>query len=156
MTNAILDLAKQRRSESDLPYAGSVTPREAFELLQNDANVHLIDVRTDAERDWVGGVQINAAQCHPIEWNRYPTQRNPNFLNDLNAIASNTAQNKDTVFLFLCRSGARSHAGAQLATENGYTQCYNILEGFEGDKDQQGHRKTVNGWCAANLPWVGA
>jgi rhodanese-related sulfurtransferase len=55
--------------------------------------------------------------------------------------------------LFLCRSGARSHHAAQLATENGYTAAYNILEGFEGDKNAQGQRRSVNGWVAAGLPW---
>ncbi|MBS0308622.1 MAG: rhodanese-like domain-containing protein, partial [Proteobacteria bacterium] len=53
-------------------------------------------------------------------------------------------------------SGVRSRHAAKLATENGYTHCFDVLEGFEGDKDAEGHRKTVNGWCKAGLPWVGA
>ena len=64
--------------------------------------------------------------------------------------------NKDDVLLFLCRSGVRSRHAAKLATENGYTNCFDILEGFEGDKDAHGHRKTVGGWCRAGLPWAGA
>ena len=75
----------------------------------------------------------------------------PNFLTELSNLVS-----KETVLLFLCRSGARSKAAAQLATANGFTQCYDILEGFEGDKDALGHRKNVNGWCFAGLPWRGA
>ena len=47
----------------------------------------------------------------------------------------------------------RSHAAAKAAAESGYTQCYNVLEGFQGDKDGQAHRDTVGGWRAAGLPW---
>jgi rhodanese-related sulfurtransferase len=149
MTQPIFDLAHQRGAS--LPYAGAVTPDEAFQLLQGDAKVLLIDVRTNAERDWVGQVKINPGQLHAIQWNLYPTLKNPDFLSELATIAT-----KETNLLFLCRTGGRSASAAQLATEQGYKHCYNILEGFEGDKDQQGHRKTVNGWCYAGLPWIGA
>jgi rhodanese-related sulfurtransferase len=56
--------------------------------------------------------------------------------------------------MFLCRSGVRSHGAAQLATQAGYTRAMNILEGFEGDLDANGHRGTVGGWRKASLPWV--
>ena len=39
-------------------------------------------------------------------------------------------------------------------TALGYARCYNIAEGFEGDKDGAGHRGTVNGWKVRGLPWV--
>jgi rhodanese-related sulfurtransferase len=61
---------------------------------------------------------------------------------------------KESMVMFLCRSGGRSHQAAATATESGYTNCYNILEGFEGDKDASGHRGTKGGWKAAGLPWV--
>ncbi|MDA0191310.1 MAG: rhodanese-like domain-containing protein, partial [Proteobacteria bacterium] len=53
----------------------------------------------------------------------------------------------------LCRSGVRSHRAAALAMEAGYTECYNVLEGFEGDKDAHGQRGKVGGWRLAGLPW---
>ncbi len=149
MTSSIFDLAAQRGAT--LPYAGAVTPQEAFQLLQANTNVKLIDVRTNAERDWVGQVLINPAQLFAVQWNLYPTKSNPDFLSELAQVA-----NKDTALLFLCRSGARSKAAAQLATEHGYQHCYDILEGFEGDKGVDGHRKSINGWCHAGLPWRGA
>jgi rhodanese-related sulfurtransferase len=149
MTQTILELAQQRGAA--LPYAGAVTPHEAYQLLLNDATVHLIDVRTNAERDWVGQVQIKPEQLHAVQWNLYPSKSNPDFLTELAQSVS-----KETVLLFLCRSGVRSKAAAQLATEQGYLHCYDILEGFEGDKDGQGHRKSINGWCYAGLPWRGA
>ena len=151
MTTTILDGVKQRAKSLSLPYAGAVTPQEAYQLLQEEKSIKLIDVRTNAERDWVGQAQIDPEQLHAVQWNLYPAQANPNFLKELEQVAG-----KNTVMLFLCRSGVRSKAAAQLATEQGYTNCYDILGGFEGDKDQHGHRKTTDGWCFAGLPWRGA
>ena len=148
----ILSTARQRGTEKQLPYAGAVTPSEAYALLRGNANVLLVDVRTNAERDWVGRVAIPEAQHAAIEWNTYPgSTPNPVFLEELSRAAS-----KDKVLLFLCRSGVRSRHAAKLATENGYANSFDVLEGFEGDKDAEGHRKTVGGWCKAGLPWIGA
>lgn len=148
----ILSTARQRGREKQMPYAGAVTPAEAYVLLQQDENVKLVDVRTNAERDWVGRVAIPDAQHAAVQWNVYPGGTpNPDFLEQLVQAAA-----KDDVLLFLCRSGVRSRHAAKLATEHGYANCFDILEGFEGDKDAQGHRKTVGGWCKAELPWIGA
>ncbi|MGH8808542.1 MAG: rhodanese-like domain-containing protein, partial [Noviherbaspirillum sp.] len=107
---------------------------------------------TNAERDWVGRVAIPETQHVAVQWNVYPGGTpNPDFLGQLGQVAS-----KDNVLLFLCRSGVRSRHAAKLATEHGYANSFDILEGFEGDKDAQGHRKTVGGWCKAGLPWAGA
>ncbi|MEO8170426.1 MAG: rhodanese-like domain-containing protein [Oxalobacteraceae bacterium] len=148
----ILATARQHGSEQALPYAGAVTPEEAFALLQANVNVKLIDVRTNAERDWVGRVNINDIQHAAVQWNTYPgSNPNPDFLTQLRQVAG-----KDNILLFLCRSGVRSRHAAKLATENGYPHCFDILEGFEGNKYADGHRKTVGGWCHAELPWTGA
>lgn len=152
MSIAILNAARGRGQASQLPYAGAVTPQEAYALLQADPHIKLVDVRTNAERDWVGRVVIGEQQHAAVQWNTYPGgSPNPDFLAQLAQSAA-----KDTPLLFLCRSGVRSRHAATLATQNGYQHCFDILEGFEGDKDQAGHRKTVNGWCAAGLPWIGA
>ena len=60
---------------------------------------------------------------------------------------------KESLLMFICRSGARSHNAAVAATQAGYPDCYNVLEGFEGDKDEDKHRNTTSGWRAAGLPW---
>jgi rhodanese-related sulfurtransferase len=152
MTNEILSTARQRGQEGGFPYAGAVTPQEAYALLQGNPCVKLVDVRTNAERDWVGRVAIPEAQHAAIQWNLYPGGTpNPEFLQQLKHVAD-----KQDVLLFLCRSGVRSRHAAKLASENGYQHCFDILEGFEGNKDAQGHRKTVSGWCKAGLPWLGA
>ena len=148
----ILQTARERGEASSLPYAGAVTPEEAYTLLQADPTAKLIDVRTSAERDWVGKVALPETRQGAVQWTLYPGGApNPDFLSQLEKQAG-----KDDVLLFLCRSGVRSRHAAKLATESGYRNAYDVLEGFEGDKDTEGHRKTVSGWCKAGLPWTGA
>jgi rhodanese-related sulfurtransferase len=152
MTAEILSTARRRGQDNKLPYAGAVTPQEAYALLQEHPNAKLVDVRTNAERDWVGRVAISEPRHAAVQWSVYPGGTpNPDFVAQLSEVAD-----KDTVLLFLCRSGVRSRHAAKLATENGYAHSFDILEGFEGDKDAEGHRKTVSGWCKAGLPWLGA
>ncbi|MBI3529565.1 MAG: rhodanese-like domain-containing protein [Betaproteobacteria bacterium] len=142
----ILNKARQRAQEMKLPYAGALLPLEAYELIQNVPDAKLVDVRTRAEWDFVGRVPGSV----PIEWQSYPSsQPNPDFLRELEARTE-----KDALVMFLCRSGARSHAAASAASQIGYANSYNILQGFEGDKDAHGHRATVGGWQVAGLPWV--
>ena len=145
-------LAAARTRAAGQPYAGAVTPQEAFALVQADPKVRIVDVRTDAERDWVGRIAVPPAQHVAVQWATYPGgQPNPRFGEELAQLAS-----ADDILLFLCRSGVRSRHSARVATELGYLNCFDILEGFEGDKDAEGHRKTLGGWCKAGLPWVGA
>jgi rhodanese-related sulfurtransferase len=144
--SAILDAAQARASDRKLPYVGALLPTEAYALLQNAPGAKLVDVRTRAEWDYVGRVP-GAVQ---IEWQRYPNgQPNPDFLVELQAQVD-----PEALVMFLCRSGARSHAAASAAMAAGYTQAFNVLEGFEGDKDQHGHRNSVGGWRVAGLPWI--
>lgn len=151
-SNDILAAARARAAERGLPYAGAVTPREAYALLQSLPAAKLVDVRTNAERDWVGTTDIPPERHLAVQWSLYPGGvPNAEFIDQLQSGAS-----KDDVLLFLCRSGVRSRHAATLATEKGFAHCFDILEGFEGDKDAQGHRKTVSGWCQAGLPWKGA
>ena len=127
-----------------LAYAGAVLPAEAHALTQK--GVKLIDVRTVAERHFVGSVPGSAA----IEWNSFPDgKRNPEFLEQLADVVS-----KDEPVMFLCRSGVRSHHAAIAATEAGWKEAYNVLEGFEGDKNAEGQRNATGGWKFARLPWT--
>ena len=136
--------ARERGRKLKLPYAGALLPAEAHDLMQQGGK--LVDVRTDAELHYVGSVP----GAETIEWNTYPEgQRNPAFLEQLAE-----AVRKDEPVMFLCRSGVRSHHAATAATEAGWTEAYNVLEGFEGDKDAAGHRNSTGGWKFARLPWV--
>lgn len=144
--------AGQRAADSKLTYAGAFSPAEAFELLQLDPRARLVDVRTRAELDWVGRPAVDGAQYAHIEWIRYPgSVPNAEFIEQLRQVAT-----PDTPVVFLCRSAARSKLAAVAAQKEGYAQAFDLLEGFEGDKDGQGHRKTVSGWCFRGLPWIGA
>lgn len=143
----ILARARARGKSSGLSYSGAILPREAYEYLKQNPGARLVDVRTDAEWTWVG--QVPDAVL--IAWNTWPSgQQNEKFLEQLKAAVPAT----DTPILFLCRSGARSHRAALAATEAGYTSCFNVLEGFEGDRDDKDHRNNVGGWRHAGLPWV--
>jgi rhodanese-related sulfurtransferase len=136
--------ARERGQQMKLPYAGAVTPAEAHALMQKGAR--LVDVRTDAEYHYVGSVPGG----DHIEWNTFPEgQRNPDFLKQL----ADTVE-KEVPVMFLCRSGVRSHHAATAATQAGWQEAYNILEGFEGDKDAEGHRGVLGGWRKAGLPWI--
>jgi rhodanese-related sulfurtransferase len=124
-------------------YAGDVTPELAWQWVRSGEAV-LVDVRTDAEREWVGFVEgaVN------IAWKQWPGMAvNPSFDD---AIREATPPGKKAVLL--CRSGVRSIAAAKRATELG-VEAYNILEGFEGDRDEGGHRGGKGGWKFRGLPW---
>lgn len=115
-------------------------------MLQALPNAKLIDVRTRPEWDYVGRVPGSIL----IEWNTYPDgARNPGFLDELRRVVSDPK----TPVLFFCRSGQRSDGAARAAKAAGYTTAFNVLEGFEGDKDAAGHRSTLGGWRKAGLPW---
>lgn len=143
--NEILNRARERAEQQGFNFSGEVTPTEAFELLQQAPGVVIVDVRTRAEWDWVGRVP----GAIEIEWVEYPEMtRNNQFVAELRAQVK-----PDATILFLCRSGVRSRGAASAAIEAGYTAAYNILEGFEGDKDAQNHRGHLGGWRFHGLPW---
>ncbi len=141
----LLNLAQMRARELGLSYSGALTPREASEVWQLAPGARLVDVRTRAEWDWVGRIP-GAVE---IEWNSYPgSQPNTDFLAQLKRQVDG-----ESLVMFLCRSGVRSHNAASLASEAGYSECYNVLEGFEGDIDANGQRGKLGGWRHAGLPW---
>lgn len=141
---AIKRRAAERGQQLGLPYAGALLPAEAFALMQ--AGAKLVDVRTRPELLYVGRVPGSVL----VEWQTYPSNaQNPEFLVQL----GEAVEPADTL-MFLCRSGVRSHAAAAAATQAGFRDAYNVLEGFEGDKDAEQHRSTVGGWRKAGLPWV--
>lgn len=133
-----------------MTYAGDVTPSEAHAAVTRSEDAVLVDVRTRAEWAYVG-VPLLDSRSEPllIEWQQYPDGAlNPSFVDDLRAAGIG----EGTSVYFLCRSGVRSVAAAEAATAAGLGPAYNVLEGFEGPHDADGHR-TVAGWKVAGLPW---
>jgi rhodanese-related sulfurtransferase len=134
-------------------YAGDVTPTQAWAALKTDDKATLVDVRTEAEWTFVGIGDLSSLGKKPLllSWQVYPSMAvNPSFVRQL----KDAGMPEDTPLYFLCRSGGRSKAAATAATEAGFRQCFNIVEGFEGDPDGNRHRNRKNGWKFAGLPWV--
>ena len=130
-----------------MTYAGDLTPTEAHSMLMDRADAVMVDVRSQAEWVFVGRPDI-ADRVRFVEWTQWPTgSRNPNFVAD-----AAEGVDLDAPVILLCRSGVRSVAAAHELTAAGYTQVFNVLEGFEGDIDGNGHRST--GWRGADLPWT--
>ena len=124
-------------------YAGDVSPQLAWQWVQQGEAV-LVDVRTDAEREWVGFVP----GALPVAWKQWPGMAmNTGFDEAVRAAADGGRK-----LVLLCRSGVRSVAAARRATELGL-EAYNILEGFEGDPDGHGQRGRKGGWRYHGLPW---
>lgn len=141
----MLNIAKQRALAKNLPYAGELTPQEAFEIIQREKPVVLVDVRSKAELDLVGHIP-NVAH---IEWAFYPGMvPNTEFATQLKKQIG-----LDKSIIFMCRTGGRSHNAAVMANELGY-KAYNMLEGFEGAANEQKQRTLMNGWKHAGLPWT--
>lgn len=137
-------------------YAGDVEPHEAWEGLKANDQAQLIDVRTRAEWTYVGVADLAAVKRRPVllEWQGFPGgEANPNFAADLDAALKKAGLGADTPLYFLCRSGARSRAAAMAMARLGYTQAFNVAGGFEGDRNEEGHRGQVNGWKVEGLPW---
>ena len=130
----------------------NVSPVAVYETLKSDKMARLVDVRTDAEWAFVGLPDLSATGQDPvlIPWQMYPTmQVNGGFVEHLRK-AGLTPEHK---IYFLCRSGVRSVAAANAAAAGGFANVFNIVDGFEGPPDVDGHRGVTAGWKADALPW---
>jgi rhodanese-related sulfurtransferase len=132
-------------------YAGDITPEEAWKILSDNPDAVLVDCRTDAEWKFVGVPDLSGLgrEAVFIEWNSTDGTRNQNFVDDLGA--AGIAGERPVIFL--CRSGNRSIGAAEAATAAGIGPSYNVLDGFEGNLDENSHRGS-RGWRAIGLPWV--
>jgi rhodanese-related sulfurtransferase len=135
---AIFARATQRAKEMGLPYAGAVTPAEAYDLARTSA-AKIVDVRTEPEFTQVGHVSGTPLVVWPRDGGH----------DGLQAFVDQIADQfePEEPLLLLCRSGARSHSAAHLLTQAGFKRSYNILEGFEGGQPGKG-------WRNAGLPWT--
>lgn len=134
---------------TNVSYAGDITPRESWQLLNDDPDAVLVDVRTDAEWRFVGVPDLTGLGKDVVylEWVDGAGNPNPDFARAL------TERVGSGPVVFLCRSGNRSISAAEAATAAGLTPAYNVLDGFEGGLDAHGHRGAT-GWKAVGLPWT--
>jgi rhodanese-related sulfurtransferase len=140
---AIFARAGKRAADEGVAFRGFLMPAEAWTLFRS-GEIELVDTRTAAERDLIGYVP---GSVH-IEWYDYPAKRrNEHFLDQLRGRVE-----PDRPVAFLCRSGVRSKHAATLAAGNGFVSAFDVLHGFEGDRNALGQRN-VNGWRVDGLPW---
>lgn len=145
INDPVLQVAVQRANKEQLPFAGAISPQDAWRL-HAEKKVVLIDVRTLEERKFVGYVPGSLV----VSWQVGASLvSNPRFVKETEKQAQ-----KSDVILLLCRSGKRSASAAEVLTKNGFKYVFNILEGFEGDIDERQHRGSFNGWKFHNLPWI--
>jgi rhodanese-related sulfurtransferase len=133
-------------------YAGDVTPADAWAALSQSATAQLVDVRTQAEWSFTGVPSLDSLNktVKTVSWKFYPNfDVNARFIEQLEQAVAD----KNAPLYFLCKTGGRSTDAAIAATAAGYTQCYNISGGFEGDINPNHQRGQVNGWKASRLPW---
>ena len=138
---------------SNADYAGDVGPAEAWQILADDPDARLIDVRTDAEWRYVGLPDLSrlGRQTLCVSWLAFPDlRRNEDFV----AEVARSGVSPEQTLLLICRSGQRSKDAAIALTAQGYRRCYNVAEGFEGPRDPAGHRGTSGGWKVRDLPWT--
>ncbi|MBH0778137.1 rhodanese-like domain-containing protein [Nocardia bovistercoris] len=135
-----------------MSYAGDITPSQAWEILRDNENAVLVDVRTEAEWRFVGVPDTSGIDrpTHLIEWVDSNGARNPRFADQLGKALE--GRGADAPVVFLCRSGQRSANAATIATQLGIAPSYNVVQGFEGGLDATGHRGG-EGWRADGLPW---
>jgi rhodanese-related sulfurtransferase len=134
-------------------YAGDVSVVDTWRQLGEHKDAVLIDVRTEAEWNYVGLPDLSSLgkPVVRIEWQSWPDgQANPGFLDQVRRAGIR----EDQPTFLICRSGARSRSAAILLTRNGWKAAYNVAEGFEGPHDPHRHRGTVAGWKHEGLPWL--
>ena len=134
---------------TDLP---NVTPQEAWHALRTDPDAELVDVRTEPELMFVGFPDLAEAGkgLHVVSWQVFPHMGvNGAFVEQLRA----RGLGPEKKLYFLCRSGVRSIAAGKAALEAGQAAAFNVLDGFEGPVDAEGHRGTTAGWKVMGLPW---
>ena len=125
---------------------------ECFNQLSEISNSYLIDVRTKPEWEFIGIPDLSSINKKAIfiSWHVYPEMK----INSLfeNQLINSNIKKTDKLFL-ICRSGSRSFQAAKFLFSFGYHHCFNVTDGFEGDKNNLNQRSSINGWKYNNLPW---
>jgi rhodanese-related sulfurtransferase len=136
------------------PEVKQLTPRQAFDLLQENPRAILVDVRSNMEFLFVGHPTgaIHIPWIDEPEWDI-----NPNFVRQirellLGGIICDEGDGCAPIIL-ICRSGKRSVEAGQALLAAGLRDIYNVLDGFEGELDEKHQRSSLGGWRFEGLPW---
>ena len=126
----------------------SLTSAETFEELQKIRGGKILDIRTNAELNFVG--RVSHPDCYFVEWKSFPDGTiDENFVSKVEG----KGLTKNCPIFVICRSGVRSLEAAEVLKDHGFKNLTNISDGFEGDLNAQGRRGSINGWKASGLPW---
>ncbi len=128
---------------------GHLSSPEAWQLLEENSEAKIIDIRSSMEYLFIGHPtnSIHIAWMEDPDW-----EINPNFYKEINQIQKASTNNNCPIIL-ICRSGNRSEKAGLELIEEGMTNIYHITDGFEGDRDENNQRGTINGWRYHGLPW---
>jgi len=132
----------------------TLTPTEAHSLVEKDPRAVLIDVRSNMEFLFIGHPlgAINIAWIDEPEW-----KINEHFASDVRKLLLGGLSHLQNIgsapVVLICRSGKRSLEAGELLIKEGFTDVYNVLEGFEGELDDKHQRSTTAGWRFDGLPW---
>jgi rhodanese-related sulfurtransferase len=131
-----------------------LTPPQAFDFINKIQRAVLIDVRSSMEFLFVGHPKgsVHVPWIDAPEW-----VINPQFITEVRKVMLGgigaVEHTGDAPVVLICRSGKRSLEAGKLLMENGFSEVYNISEGFEGELDDTHHRSTLGGWRFHGLPW---
>lgn len=131
----------------------TLSPKQAWQLIQDEPKALLVDVRSQMEFLFIGHPvgAIHIPWIDEPDWNI-----NPHFAAEVRKLVLGGLDHRSghsVPVLLICRSGKRSQEAGELLTKEGFTQVYNIEDGFEGELDDSHHRSTLAGWRFEGLPW---
>lgn len=132
----------------------SLTPSEAWAVLQEEPRATLIDIRSTMEYLFVG----HPSGAIHVPWIDEPDWTvNPSFVTEVRKVMLGGATRHGDIsgapVILICRSGKRSLDAGKALLDAGFSEVFNISEGFEGDLDEHHHRGTLGGWRYHGLPW---
>ncbi len=125
--------------------------------------VLFLDIRTRAEAMYVGMPSGADALVPYVEhqdlmtgWdaqrNTYRLEPMQDFVPEVLRRLQQKGLDKADVLVLICRSGDRSARATNRLADDGFSEVWSVIDGFEGDMSQDG-RRSVNGWKNAGLPW---
>ncbi len=132
----------------------SLTPQEAWQMMQDDPRTLLVDIRSTMEFLFVGHPKgaVHIPWIDEPEW-----VVNPHFVTEIRKLMLGgvvcDAEEGCTPVILICRSGKRSKEAGEALINSNIKNIYHVDEGFEGDLDENHHRSTLGGWRFHNLPW---
>jgi len=130
----------------------NVSSLQCFEILSNKTDTYLIDVRTQPEWEFAGipDLSIINKKIIFVSFLIYPhMDKNKDFEKEI----LNQRIKKNDHLYFICRSGQRSLNASELLINSGFYNCFNVVDGFEGELNSHRKRSLINGWKYNNLPW---